>query len=512
MSFSSDLQCVINTTSTFSGNSSTLNKLSPITETIPIPLIPVCNRPLVFYQLDLVVKSNFASVVLIVEEKYEKLVKQKVEEYIKDNKLIGVLEVEYVVLIERSRDGDGDVEVLRELGKRKNAKKETLLKKDFFLIGCDVIAGHILYDLADAYRKYDASVALAYSGPTMSNGNINNKTNKQKISDKTKKKPQKTSEYVGLARKSISCTKDVICARVVYSKLKGSFKDNEKLALPKALLAKCPDISIRSDLHCLNVYLFKQFILDLVRKKEEFRSIKDDLIPFLVNRDGRTFEDPTLKITSPVRRQISNDTTVPEEENNWEENERFKVFSVIFPAKMNVFCGRAGSIKSYLSLSMDLMGDEAKSTKSESSDLVDKTERPWPIIQKGFNRFFQSKEDAPEKKLWRKLRGFIAAELPNERPKGTNCVIGKSVVLGKNVKLSNAILMDGVRIEDDCTIQDTILCTKVRVRKGCNIKDSQIGADFEVPEKSKIVSEVRSCKAFGLPGDLPASPVLSGLN
>ena len=62
------------------------------------------------------------------------------------------------------------------------------------------------------------------------------------------------------------------------------------------------------------------------------------------------------------------------------------------------------------------------------------------------------------------------------------------------------------------TIQDTILCTNVKVKKGCNIKDSQIGADFEVPEKSKIVSEVRSCKAFCMPGDLPASPVLSALN
>ena len=42
------------------------------------------------------------------------------------------------------------------------------------------------------------------------------------------------------------------------------------------------------------------------------------------------------------------------------ETERFKVFSVIFPADMNVFGGRANSIKSYLSLSMDLMGDEVE--------------------------------------------------------------------------------------------------------------------------------------------------------
>ena len=233
MSFSGDFQCVINTTSTFSSNSSTLSRLSPLTETIPIPLIPVCNRPLVYYQLDLVVKSNFSDVVLIVDEKYAKKVMIKVEEYIKENKLSGSFEVEYVVLVERSR-GDGDVEVLRELGKRKNEKKETLLKKDFFLIGCDVIAGHVLYDLADAHRKHDASVALAYSGPpnisnSENNNNTKKKTNKQKISDKTKKKPKKSSEYVGLARKSISCSKDVTCARVVYSKLKDSFKDQEKL-------------------------------------------------------------------------------------------------------------------------------------------------------------------------------------------------------------------------------------------------------------------------------------------
>ena len=126
---------------------------------------------------------------------------------------------------------------------------------------------------------------------------------------------------------------------------------------------------------------------------------------------------------------------------------------------------------------------------------MDKTERPWPEIKKGFNRFFQSKEDAPEKKLWKKLRGFIAAELPNKDPKkGTDAVIGRSVVLGKNVKLSNSILMDGVKIEDDCTLilfeflsylSHTSIskqvpfkipfCTNVKVKKGCNIKDSQIG-------------------------------------
>jgi ADP-glucose pyrophosphorylase len=457
MSYSRDFDIVINTTSTVSSDGSTLNKLSPLTETIPIPLIPVCNRPLVYYQLDLAVKSNFTSVVMVVEDRHEKMVRQKVDEYIKENKLGGVFRVDFVV-VELSREG-GDVEILRELERCKRSEtKEPLLKKDFFFIGCDVVAGHVLYDLADAHRKHDASVALAYSGPAaereeqVSNNN-SKKQNKKKFADKTKKKNKKPSEYVGLARKSISCTKkNVTCARVVFSKLKGSFKESQKLVLPKALLAKCPHISMRSDLHSLNIYLFKKWILDLSRKKEQFTSIKDHLIPFLVNRDGRTFEDPLQRPrgkVSPVR-QIS-DASVVKDEKTWEETEKFKVFSVVFPADANIFCGRTNSIKSYLSLSMDLMV-ESRNTKSDSSDLVDRTERPWPMVQKGFNRFFTaSKEDQDQKKLWRKLQGFIAVELPNERPKGANCVIGKSVVLGKNVKLSNAVLMDGVQIEDDCT-------------------------------------------------------------
>ena len=116
------------------------------------------------------------------------------------------------------------------------------MKKDFFLIGCDVIAGHVLYDLADAHRKYDASVALAYSDlrtyRKARNNNNKKKTNKQKNLGQDEKETQKSSEYVGLARKSISCSKDVTCARVVYSKLKDSFKDQEKLVSVRARSAR----------------------------------------------------------------------------------------------------------------------------------------------------------------------------------------------------------------------------------------------------------------------------------
>jgi len=298
-----------------------------------IPLIPVCNRPIVYYQLDLVVKSSFESVVLVVKDKQEKEVKDKVDKYIRDNTL-EKFEVHYIV-VEETRDG-GDVEILRELGRRQ------LIEKDFFFIGCDVIVGNILFDLADAHRKYDASVALAYSGPCTSSEASTKKIGSRKANSNSapKKKSKKSMEYVGLIKKTISGAKDnVSCARVVYSKSKSNFKESEKLVLPKALLAQCPHLSMRSDLHNLNVYLFKRWILDLARKKEELRSIKDDLIPFIVNRDGRTLND--IPKQPKMIRQISGDSTLfEEEEKTWEETERFKVFSVVFPQDMNIFCER----------------------------------------------------------------------------------------------------------------------------------------------------------------------------
>lgn len=104
------------------------------------------------------------------------------------------------------------------------------------------------------------------------------------------------------------------------------------------------------------------------------------------------------------------------------------------------------SIKSYLSLNMELMVEMRISKSDAMMEKLDKTERPWPMVQKGFNRFFDSKKENDEKKVWRKLQGFVVAELPKEKPKGSNCVIGKGVVLGKNVVLNNAVLMDGVEI------------------------------------------------------------------
>ena len=60
---------------------------------------------------------------------------------------------------------------------------------------------------------------------------------------------------------------------------------------------------------------------------------------------------------------------------------------------------------------------------------------------------------------------------------------------GTKSKINNCIIMEGVRIGENCTIQNSIICANASIGESCNLNDCQIGALYEVAAGTKAKGE-----------------------
>jgi len=480
--------------------------LEPLTETIPVTLLPVCNRPILLYQLDLIIKAQFTRVILVVSSSERKLVESCVAAYLAAEKVD--MEVIYVDI---SANTLGDAVVLQEISHRDHLIK----KKNFFFIGCDTVVGDVLQAAADVHRIQGSVVTLSLKEKASPEpAKVEQKNKKQT----TVKKRYKTKDFFGLLRQGgawrIRKKGQQDVSRVVFSATVESLgKEDPVVEIPKALLASHPRLTLYSDLEDMHVYLFSSWVLDLLSHNTHFRTISEDLLPFLVKRDSRTVSDAFPLLKQPLLQRVSSVASSKSATSTASKNGEdlleitCKTFAVIHPLEEGAFCGRVGKIEEYLDLNRAL--------KISSSDASSST--PWKTVESGIGRgkivvggVDLDKKAASNMRKALKDSVVIRTSVPSvgEKTKIINCVIGKGVKVGASVKLNNCVLMDGVTVCDNCTIQNTVLCREVRVKERCNLKDCEIGEKFAVPEGSRINGESRSsCVANSL---VDASPVLTG--
>lgn len=480
-----EFDVVLNTISCVDASStSTADRLGPVAETRPVSLIPLCNRPLIAYQLDLMTKcGQFDTVFVVVETDTKSQVKETVDAWVKEAS--SKVDIRYVEI--SGSDEKGDLRILRAL-------RGSGIKRDFFFLGCDVIVGDVLHNIADAHRVHSASITVAMADDAEPKENDKKTTKMKSKSKETKSKRKvKVSEYVGLVN-----VRDPV-HRIVYAQTKDAFGEYEKLRVPKALLSSFPRLNIRADLRDARIYIFSSWILDLVKRKEGFSSIKEDLLPYLARRHERCPVELLAMPPSLVRTSSAGTIDRDEDEGADESMDGYqdpcKIIALVLSSGTN-FSGRMWNVSSYLKLTRRLADIDRGA--------------PWQSIRRGLG-----KSKGVDKALQKVLKDSVVVQdsppVVGDRSRVRECTIGASVRIGSNVKLNNCVVMSGVDIADGCVIQNTILCTKVQVGEKCNLSDCQIGRDFQVPSKIRLNGEARSCSLFASIPSIESSPVLTGM-
>ncbi|KAK8601851.1 hypothetical protein V6N13_058472 [Hibiscus sabdariffa] len=429
------------------GNSKNLTPL--ISKDVPKPLLPVANRPVLYYVLHQLRQSNLKDLIVVVEGEDAAL---HVGGWISKTFVDG-LHVEIAAVPEDI----GTAGALRAISHH-------LTAKDILVVSGDLVSDVPPGAVAATHRRHDAAVtAMLCSVPV--SGSLESGSSGGK--DKTRKPGR--YNIIGLDP----------CKQFLLHIATGSEIEKDS-RLQKHILHAVGQMEIRSDLMDAHMYAFKRSVLqEVLDQKDTFQSLKQDIVPYLVrsqlkseallNGISQAEENGNEKLSSPnnqvlVSKILANASTPSfhepysmEPDGSAQTRKTHKCCAYI--ASSSSYCVRLNSIQAFMDINRDVTG-EADHLLSDN------------II-------------GPSPKLGTKTTVGPHCMLGEGSEMGDKCQVKRSVIgrhcrIGSHVKIVNSVVMNHVTIGDGCIIQGSVVCSNVQLQERVVLKDCLVGAGFVV--------------------------------
>ncbi|KAJ1612045.1 eIF-2B gamma [Cryptosporidium canis] len=470
----------------FAGGSGRM--LGPLTKKVSKAMIPVCNKPMIWYPLSNLVKHRIREICVFCEEEYEESIRSYISETFSTDKVIKRFEFEdtYQQCIkvvglkedECSLESYGTWSVLSEFG------REFLRDSDFFVLTCDVIGPLDLLSLANKHRLSQAvcTVLLTESPDVLSTkcgGKQSSNSNSQTqasllggISVELQKDKNKSVFVLDEKQEIILSMRDFYSAR----------QEDEASELSKLQLFWHPNVSLRTDLVDLHVYLFKSSIFKILeiasgsRKvptieypEDGIESIRLELLPFLAKNQhvpgselwGRSKFDCNHFLDEEIT-TISGDAPI-------------RYTKIDLPPKIE------GTSVSYFLQKAPLSPTRVNTVMAlHECNLAGTAPSYFPA--------------------WL-LEEYVGSSVGKEVLLGQEVQLGKSVqlrrsVVGSNVeigdgsKIVNCLILNNAKIGPKCTIQNSIIGNNSEIGDACKVSYSVVEHNFRVEASSKSQGEI----------------------
>lgn len=221
--------------------------LAPMTNTLPLALLPVANRPLISYQLELLARSHsFKQVLVLTTDRWLPQLSTWVTESYK-----GPLQVELLVV----PDEAGSAQALHHI--------KAHLVTDFVVLAGDVITDLPFQRMADLHRLQGAGVTALFHESAPREAGVAKKA-----------KDLDGIDFVGIDERG---------QRLLSLEAAADCEDNT-ITVSQSLLRAYPHVTLRTDLVDAHVYIFARWALEVLGLKEHFVSAKFELLPYLVRK------------------------------------------------------------------------------------------------------------------------------------------------------------------------------------------------------------------------------------
>ncbi|OII73825.1 uncharacterized protein cubi_03622 [Cryptosporidium ubiquitum] len=470
----------------FAGGSGRM--LGPLTKNISKAMIPVCNKPMIWYSISNLIQHRIKDICVFCEEEYEDSIRNYISETFSNEKVIKRFEFEEtyqqnIKIIglkedECSIESYGTWSILSEYG------KEFLRDSDFFVLTCDVIGPLDLLKLANKHRLSQAvCTVLLTENPDLSNikstGKQNTNSNNQAqanliggISVELQKDKNKSIFVLDEKEEVILSIRDFYSAR----------QENEAFELSKLQLFWHPNVSLRTDLIDLHVYLFKSSIFKILeiasgsRKiptikypEDGIESIRLELLPFLAKNQhvpgselwGRSKFDCNHFLDEEIT-SISNDLPI-------------KFTKIHLPPKIE-----GTSVSYFLQKSPQNSARVNTILSLHECNLAGTSPTHFPtwLIE-------EQAGASVGKEVIIGQNSIIGKNVQLRR-----CVIGSNVEIGDGSKIVNCVILNNVKIGSKCTIQNSVIGDNSEISDTCKISYSVVEHGFKVEPNSKYQGEI----------------------
>ncbi|ONK55435.1 uncharacterized protein A4U43_UnF3340 [Asparagus officinalis] len=433
-----------------------------ISNEVPKPLLPVANRPVLSYVLELLEASNLKDLIVVVEGSDAAL---RVGGWI-SSAYVDRLHVEVAAVPEDV----GTAGALR-------AVAHHLTANDVLIVSGDLVSDVPPGAVAATHRRNGAAVtALLCNTPVSGPAETGSSGGKDKA-----KKPARHN-IVGL-----DPTKQFLLHLAAGAEI------HKDIRVQKSILQAVGQMEIRADLMDAHMYAFKRSILqEVLDQKDMFHSIRHDVLPYLVRtqlrsqvstnggQNGQDVWNGTLSSQNNLVWLSQHREIAPSafQENvlapNGSDSAQRTHKCCAYIANKSKYCVRLNSIQAFSDINRDVIGDASHLS--------------------GYSFSPQNNIVHPSAELGSKTTVGPHCMLAECSTLGDKCSVKRSVIgrhcrIGSNVKIVNSVVMNHVTVEDGCLIQGSIICSNVQLQERVILKDCQIGPGYVVTSGSEHKSE-----------------------
>mmetsp|Transcript_18233 Transcript_18233/g.70475 ORF Transcript_18233/g.70475 Transcript_18233/m.70475 type:complete len:439 (+) Transcript_18233:2930-4246(+) len=410
---------------------------------LPKVLLPVANRPLIAYQLEMLEQCGFTEAIVVFDQTNSDM-------------LTSYLEGQYSGGLTLHR-----VTTDSEIGTAEAVlKARHLIKQDFVVLSGDLVVDPgFVQQMTDEHRVHNCSATVLL----------------QERPANWKPDKNEAAEYIGCKE-----LRPGLVHLVYYHTPQ---EDARELQVPKRLLHRFPHFAVHDDLLDAHFYVFDRWVLDVMSDLPPPHNVKNSLIPRLL--DMQTWPEEELRDivpTDPFAAARAMSATA-----GAESDHPVKCFG--FVMERSRFCKRANTLQSYVELNNDV-------ARGRSSYVPDGKEVP---VSKRDSAFLA--EDA---RIHEGANVGARCVVGEGTEVGDKCVVKNSIIgsackIGQNVRLANAIVMDHVEVADGSQIQNCVLSTRSKVAASSLLTLCIVGHGYEVPEGTVEKGSATAWKIFHTP-------------
>lgn len=223
-------------------------RMFPLTEDLPKCMLPIANRPIIAYQLDLLSKYKAAELFVVVSEEFAAGVSEFLANYNRDDVNMNI-ELISVARMMGSADG------LRAVNDR--------IRGDFIVMTADVVTDCSLGALVNLHQLRTADITIAISN------SMEEEPDRKGVIKKYI--DEEDQEYVGVD------TDGRLMYKTSALELEGT------VSLSKPMLHRCKKLSLRKDVSDAGIYVMSWWVMEFIMRSPRLSSIRSDVVPYLTS-------------------------------------------------------------------------------------------------------------------------------------------------------------------------------------------------------------------------------------